>query len=69
MAKRREAPWWTTPGAERCPICLLTYHVEAEYRCDACDGPLCPDCAATRRTVQVELFCSDCEIESREEAS
>lgn len=63
MARIREASWWTTPGSERCPVCLLTYHRETEYRCAACDGPLCPDCAATRRTtLTVELTCSDCEV-------
>ena len=59
--KRREAPWWTRPGSERCPACLMAYHVEVEYRCTACDGPLCPDCAATRLTAEIELFCTDCE--------
>ena len=56
-----ELPWWATPGSERCPVCLLTYHVETEYRCAACDGPLCPDCAATRvTTIEVGLLCADC---------
>lgn len=57
--------WWVTPGGERCPACLMTYHRETEYRCTACDGPLCPDCARMRITTVevVELFCSDCETE------
>ena len=55
---RRELPWWATAGSERCPVCLLSYHLESEVRCAACDAPLCPDCATTLLTV--ELVCVDC---------
>ena len=67
-ANAGELPWWAAPGSERCPVCLLTYHVESEYRCEACDGPLCPDCAVTRVTsvTVVQLFCADCEAGEEE---
>jgi len=66
-ASTRELAWWAITGSERCPACLMAYHVEAEVRCAACDGAFCPDCAATHLVVEGELVCADCARDASEE--
>ncbi|HMG36016.1 MAG TPA: hypothetical protein VKM94_18920 [Blastocatellia bacterium] len=59
MAKRRlEVPWWLEQGTEVCAECEITYDYHVEYRCTACDAPLCPMCAEV--VVQSEVFCRPC---------
>lgn len=51
------SPWWLGGGGEQCPDCDGTYAYEMEYRCVACDAPICPLCVVrVRRTV----LCSGC---------
>jgi len=53
-------PWWLESGSEICPACSHTYVYETEYRCVACDGPLCPICV--EYTTALEIYCptTDC---------
>jgi hypothetical protein len=47
----------TVSQLEQCPGCLQLYAYELEYRCNACDGPLCPTCIVR---VEMSWVCSDC---------
>jgi hypothetical protein len=55
---KRNQPWWLEAGTEICPACSHTYVIQTEYRCAACDGPLCEMCV--ERTIAIEVFCSGC---------
>jgi len=57
---KRNLPWWLESGNEICPACSHTYVYETEYRCVACDGPLCPICV--EYTTALEIYCptTDC---------
>jgi hypothetical protein len=57
---KRNLPWWLESGTEICPACSHTYVYETEYRCVACDGPLCPICV--EYTTALEIYCptTDC---------
>lgn len=46
---------------EQCPACLQLYPYELEYRCSACDGPLCPTCIVR---IEATWVCSDCSEET-----
>jgi hypothetical protein len=59
---RPPAPWWLG-GDEECPQCGQGYAFEAEYRCIACDGPLCPLCVVER---EAGVHCRDC-VDERED--
>ena len=51
--------WWQRGGGEECPYCLRLYVYEMEYRCEACDRPVCPCCVHVR-SVEIVL-CPECE--------
>jgi hypothetical protein len=53
-----ERPWWLEDGAENCPACSHTYVIQTEYRCVACDGPLCSLCVTS--VFEAESSCPDC---------
>jgi hypothetical protein len=55
---KRNQPWWLEAGTEICPACSHAYVIQTEYRCVACDGPLCEMCV--ERTIAVEVFCPGC---------
>jgi hypothetical protein len=58
MAKaKRNPPWWLEEGTETCSTCSHTYVYQTEYRCVACDIPLCGDCV---QLITVEVFCPGC---------
>jgi len=54
---KQKTAWWLDSGTEICSACGHTYVYETEYRCVACDGPLCPMCV---EETKVEVFCSSC---------
>jgi len=55
---KQNALWWLEEGTEICPACSQTYVIQTEYRCAACDGPLCGLCVED--TFEIEIFCRDC---------
>gem|GEM_PF-957212 len=55
---KQNSPWWLDEGSELCPACSHAYVIQTEYRCVACDGPLCGMCVET--TIDVEVFCPSC---------
>lgn len=56
---KRNLPWWLESGSEICPACGHAYVYQTEYRCFACDGPLCPLCV--EYTSEFEIFCPETE--------
>jgi hypothetical protein len=58
---KQNAPWWLEEGTEICPACSHAYVIQTEYRCVACDGPLCGVCVVN--TFESEILCSDCVTE------
>jgi hypothetical protein len=60
MGKRESTlvPWWLD-GSEHCAHCLQVYVLETEYRCTACDGATCPQCAIVVRERR-EVHCPAC---------
>lgn len=58
---------WLSGGTERCDHCGQIYVYEMEYRCAACDGPVCPLCAQTR--WQAEVHCPTCADSAAEQES
>src|ERR1043165_7797779 len=60
MAKyQRNRPWWLEDEGGICPACGQAYAYQTEYRCAACDGPICAMCVET--TIEVEVCCVGCE--------
>ncbi len=57
--EQQRRPWWLAGGWHVCEHCLQRYAVEVEYRCVACDGPVCPLCVVVVR-AEAEVFCPDC---------
>jgi hypothetical protein len=55
---KQKQPWWLEAGAEICPTCIQAYVYQTEYRCVACDGPVCAVCVV--HTIEAEVFCPDC---------
>jgi hypothetical protein len=55
---KRNRPWWLEDDGGICPACSHAYAYQTEYRCIACDGPVCSVCIET--TVEVEVICSGC---------
>jgi len=55
---KRNQPWWLEAGTEHCPACSHTYVIQTEYRCIACDGPVCQMCIEC--TLSAEVFCPGC---------
>src|SRR5690349_19572223 len=55
---KQNALWWLEEGTEICPACSHTYVIQTEYRCAACDGPLCGMCV--ENAFETEIFCSHC---------
>jgi hypothetical protein len=55
---KQRLPWWLEEATEECPACGGAYVYMTEYRCDACDGPVCFDCV--KRTIAVEILCPGC---------
>ena len=56
-------PWWHGgDGVEVCEHCFGRYAYEQEFRCTACDGPICPMCVASVTEVVV-LLCPGCRAE------
>lgn len=60
-------PWWLEDGTDICPACNQAYAYQTEYRCVACDGPVCAMCVET--TIEIEIFCSGCVSSERAEAA
>jgi hypothetical protein len=58
MSKAPRVPWWLA-GAETCELCLQSYVYEEQYRCGACDAPLCRDCVVVVRET-LEVLCPGC---------
>lgn len=59
MMRERTLPYWLAGGTETCPHCTLTYVLEMEYRCVACDSGLCEQCVIVVRET-LEVFCPQC---------
>jgi len=55
---KRNQSWWLEAGSEICPACSHTYVIQTEYRCIACDGPICEMCV--ERTIAADVFCPGC---------
>jgi hypothetical protein len=55
---KQNTPWWLEAGTEICPACSQTYVIQTEYRCAACDGPLCGVCVES--TIETEIICAGC---------
>ncbi|MEK6335011.1 MAG: hypothetical protein AABM67_08690 [Acidobacteriota bacterium] len=55
---KRNQAWWLEAGTENCPACSHTYVIQTEYRCVACDGPVCHMCV--EHTIVAEVFCRGC---------
>lgn len=51
--------WWGPGATERCSHCEQRYVYELEYRCFACDAPLCPFCVVVVRERR-EASCPRC---------
>ena len=59
---KQNQPWWLEAGGEICPTCIQAYVYQTEYRCLACDGPVCAECVVQTvvQTIEAEVFCPDC---------
>jgi hypothetical protein len=57
--RKRNRPWWLEDDGGFCPACSQAYAYQTEYRCLACDGPVCGICVET--TIEAEFICVDCE--------
>lgn len=55
---KRNRSWWLEDDGGICPACSQAYAYQTEYRCVACDGPVCAICVETR--IEVEFICVDC---------
>jgi len=58
---KQNTPWWLEEGTEICPACSHAYVIQTEYRCGACDGPLCGFCV--EETFETEIICRGCAAE------
>jgi hypothetical protein len=69
MAKsQRNRPWWLEEDGGICPACGHAYAYQTEYRCVACDAPMCSLCVET--TIEIEICCVGCEsTDQRAEAA
>ncbi|MFW6325015.1 MAG: hypothetical protein ACOC0U_08135 [Desulfovibrionales bacterium] len=63
MTAGRDSPWWLDQGEEVCEHCFQRYAYEMEYRCEYCDGPICPLCIATIEKSSM-LLCPECAFET-----
>jgi hypothetical protein len=59
MSLRARSPWWVNGGELRCGFCAQRYADEVEYRCVACDTPVCPECVVVVRE-RGERYCPSC---------
>ena|SRR5204863_5751132 len=55
---KQNSPWWLDEGTEVCPACSHAYVIQTEYRCVACDGPMCGLCVET--IIETEILCCSC---------
>ncbi len=54
-------PYWLVGGTEICEGCLMPYLLQMEYRCDACDRPICEQCVVLVERERVTVACRECE--------
>jgi hypothetical protein len=56
---KTRSPWWVDGGEKRCRFCTQRFAYEVEYRCVACDAPVCPHCVVIQ-SARREAFCPSC---------
>ena len=64
MANAKPLPYWLDGGTETCSLCELPYVLQQEYRCEACDRPVCEHCIVVVATG--EVFCHACPPDAEE---
>ncbi|HET7273604.1 MAG TPA: hypothetical protein VFI91_00370 [Longimicrobiaceae bacterium] len=62
MTDSRTIPYWLDDGTEMCESCTHLHILQMEYRCVACDRPLCVHCFVIVRETH-EVFCEKCHPE------
>jgi hypothetical protein len=58
--------WWS-PGGKLCVECFSAYPIEAQVRCCACGGSVCPECSVELEELD-SVLCPACLRTNAEEA-
>ena len=58
MKRKSDTAHWLSGATERCDHCGQFYVYEMEYRCTACDGPVCPLCVHSE--WKADVHCPTC---------
>ncbi|MFZ0242730.1 MAG: hypothetical protein WAL90_13890 [Desulfobacterales bacterium] len=65
MNQKNDFFYWLGGGTETCEHCGQLYVYEMEFRCGACDRPVCPLCA--RAEWGEKAACPECCREEQKE--